>query len=51
MAESKKKGVKYWLDRYFVQAMSAMALGLLQKPDEDKAIQSAYSAGRGLMVI
>lgn len=29
----------------------AMALGLLQKPDEDKAIQSVYSAGRGLMVI
>ena len=28
MEEVKKKGVKYWLDRYFVQAMSAMALGL-----------------------
>lgn len=29
----------------------AMALGILQKPDDDKAIQSAYSDERGLMVV
>lgn len=26
--EKKNKGIKYWLNRYFVQAMSSMALGL-----------------------
>ena len=28
MAKGEKKGLKYWLNRYFVTAMSAMALGL-----------------------
>lgn len=28
METKTKKGVKYWLNRYFVEAMSAMALGL-----------------------
>ncbi len=28
MSNTQKKGIKYWLDRYFVKAMSAMALGL-----------------------
>ena len=28
MSNTQKKGITYWLDRYFVKAMSAMALGL-----------------------